>query len=52
MGQIKHRKSEIAHERGGMLGSLGQVLTGPRFHETDEVHLYAKRFIQELIFAL
>ncbi|KAL1666430.1 Vps5 C terminal like-domain-containing protein [Schizophyllum commune] len=33
---IKHRKSEIAHERGGMLGSLGQVLTGPRFHETDE----------------
>ncbi|KAL1740865.1 Vps5 C terminal like-domain-containing protein, partial [Schizophyllum fasciatum] len=33
---IKHRKSEIAHERGGMLGSIGQALTGPRFHETDE----------------
>lgn len=33
---IKHRKSEIAHERGGLMGSIGQALTGPRFHETDE----------------
>ena len=51
MWQIKHRKSEIAHERGGMLGSLGQVLTGPRFHETDEVRAYAMQSIQELTFA-
>jgi sorting nexin-1/2 len=33
---IKHRKAEIAHERGGILGSIGQTITGPRFHETDE----------------
>ncbi|KAI0923926.1 hypothetical protein AcW1_006742 [Taiwanofungus camphoratus] len=33
---IKHRKAEIAHEKGGLLESLGQSITGPRFYETDE----------------
>ncbi|KAG6330139.1 hypothetical protein ID866_8949 [Astraeus odoratus] len=33
---IKHRKAESAHERGGIMASIGQTLTGPRFHETDE----------------
>lgn len=33
---IKHRKAEIAHERGGLMASIGQTITGPRFHETDE----------------
>lgn len=34
---IKHRKAEMAHERGGLMASLGQSIVGPRFHETDEV---------------
>lgn len=34
---IKHRKAEIAHERGGLMASIGQSIVGPRFHETDEV---------------
>ncbi|KAF9038440.1 Vps5 C terminal like-domain-containing protein [Panaeolus papilionaceus] len=33
---IKHRKAEIAHERGGFMASIGQTITGPRFYETDE----------------
>ncbi|KAG8220989.1 Vps5 C terminal like-domain-containing protein [Butyriboletus roseoflavus] len=33
---IKHRKAEMAHEKGGLMASIGQTLTGPRFHETDE----------------
>ncbi|KAF8159458.1 Vps5 C terminal like-domain-containing protein, partial [Crassisporium funariophilum] len=33
---IKHRKAEIAHERGGLMASIGQTITGPRFYETDE----------------
>ncbi|KAF8892263.1 Vps5 C terminal like-domain-containing protein [Infundibulicybe gibba] len=33
---IKHRKAEIAHERGGLMASIGQSIAGPRFHETDE----------------
>lgn len=36
---IKHRKAEIAHERGGLMASIGQSIVGPRFHETDEVLL-------------
>jgi sorting nexin-1/2 len=35
--QIKHRKAEIAHERGGLMASIGQTIVGPRFYETDEV---------------
>ncbi|KAH7890823.1 Vps5 C terminal like-domain-containing protein [Phlebopus sp. FC_14] len=33
---IKHRKAELSHERGGLMASIGQSLTGPRFYETDE----------------
>lgn len=33
---IKHRKAELSYERGGLMASIGQTLTGPRFHETDE----------------
>ena len=36
---IKHRKAEIAHERGGLMASIGQSIVGPRFYETDEVVL-------------
>lgn len=36
---IKHRKAEIAHERGGLMATIGQSIVGPRFHETDEVFL-------------
>ena len=35
--QIKHRKAEIAQERGGLIASIGQTIVGPRFVETDEV---------------
>ena len=35
--QIKHRKAEMAQEKGGLMASLGQSITGPRFYETDEV---------------
>ncbi|KAI9458113.1 Vps5-domain-containing protein [Russula earlei] len=33
---IKHRKAELASERGGLMASIGQSITGPRFVETDE----------------
>lgn len=33
---IKHRKAEIAHERGGLMATIGQSIAGPRFYETDE----------------
>ncbi|KAF4592968.1 Vacuolar protein sorting-associated protein 5 [Pleurotus pulmonarius] len=33
---IKHRKAELAHERGGIMASIGQAVAGPRFYETDE----------------
>ncbi|KAJ8514579.1 hypothetical protein ONZ45_g7888 [Pleurotus djamor] len=33
---IKHRKAELAHERGGLMASIGQAVAGPRFYETDE----------------
>ena len=36
-GQIKHRKAEIAHEKGGLMATIGQTIAGPRFYETDEV---------------
>lgn len=34
---MKHRKAESAHEKGGLIASIGQTLAGPRFYETDEV---------------
>ncbi|KAI9451700.1 Vps5-domain-containing protein [Lactarius psammicola] len=33
---IKHRKAELANERGGLMASIGQSITGPRFVEMDE----------------
>jgi len=33
---IKHRKAELANERGGLMASIGQSITGPRFVEVDE----------------
>jgi sorting nexin-1/2 len=33
---IKHRKAEMANGRGGLMASIGQSITGPRFVETDE----------------
>lgn len=35
--QIRHRKSEISQERGGLIGTINNTLTGSRFFETDEV---------------
>lgn len=32
----KHRRGEIAHDRGGVLASIGHAVSGPKFHETDE----------------
>ncbi|KAG6821426.1 hypothetical protein H0H93_010150 [Arthromyces matolae] len=45
---IKHRKAEIAHERGGVLASLGQSITGPRFYETDEWFEKQKFYLDSL----
>ena len=33
----KHRKAELAKERGGLTASIGQFITGPRFVQMDEV---------------
>ncbi|TFK29709.1 protein transporter [Coprinopsis marcescibilis] len=33
---IKHRKPEGVNESKGLIASIGQTFTGPRFHETDE----------------
>ncbi|GLB41935.1 putative vps5 C terminal like [Lyophyllum shimeji] len=45
---IKHRKAEIAHERGGMLASIGQTIAGPRFYETDEWFDKQKAYLDSL----
>lgn len=37
---MKHRKAESAHEKGGLIASIGQTLAGPRFYETDEVSFH------------
>ncbi|KAI0666816.1 Vps5 C terminal like-domain-containing protein [Trametes maxima] len=33
---IKHRKAEMAQEKGGLITAIGQTIAGPRFYETDE----------------
>lgn len=45
---VKHRKAEMAHERGGLMASIGHSIVGPRFYETDEVfyRLSAYRFCE------
>ncbi|KIM90434.1 hypothetical protein PILCRDRAFT_59950 [Piloderma croceum F 1598] len=45
---IKQRKAEIAHERGGLMASIGQTITGPRFYETDEWFDRQKSYIDSL----
>ncbi|RDB20924.1 Vacuolar protein sorting-associated protein vps5 [Hypsizygus marmoreus] len=45
---IKHRKAEIANERGGIIASIGQTITGPRFHETDEWFDRQKAYLDSL----
>ena len=44
--KIKHRKAELAHERGGLLASFGQTIAGPRFYETDDVCILYLGFIR------
>src|SRR5271170_2249338 len=39
--QVKHRKSE--NERAGLMASIGNSITGPKFYETDEV-MYIENF--------
>ncbi|KAH6915925.1 protein transporter [Coprinopsis sp. MPI-PUGE-AT-0042] len=34
--EMKHRKVETPHENKSFIASIGQSLTGPRFHETDD----------------
>ncbi|KAF8586437.1 Vps5-domain-containing protein [Ramaria rubella] len=45
---IKHRKAEIAHERGGLMASIGSTLVGPRFYETDEWFDNKKAYLDSL----
>ncbi|EDR13983.1 uncharacterized protein LACBIDRAFT_151832, partial [Laccaria bicolor S238N-H82] len=45
---IKHRKAEIAHERGGLIASIGQTISGPRFYETDEWFDRQKAYLDSL----
>ncbi|GBE86443.1 Vacuolar protein sorting-associated protein [Sparassis crispa] len=45
---IKHRKAEMAHEKGGLMASIGQSIAGPRFHETDEWFDRQKAYLDSL----
>ncbi|KAJ7180714.1 Vps5 C terminal like-domain-containing protein [Mycena filopes] len=45
---IKHRKAEIAQERGGLMATIGQSLAGPRFYETDEWFDRQKTYLDSL----
>ncbi|KAL0953850.1 hypothetical protein HGRIS_005026 [Hohenbuehelia grisea] len=45
---IKHRKAEIAHERGGLMASIGHSIAGPRFYETDEWFDRQKSYLDTL----
>ncbi|KAI0073528.1 Vps5-domain-containing protein [Panus rudis PR-1116 ss-1] len=45
---VKHRKAEIAQEKGGVLASIGQSLAGPRFYETDEWFDKQKAYLDSL----
>ncbi|KAJ3527597.1 hypothetical protein NM688_g8108 [Phlebia brevispora] len=46
--EIKHRKAEIAHEKGGLMTSIGQSIVGPRFYETDEWFDKQKGYLDSL----
>ncbi|OSD02924.1 Vps5-domain-containing protein [Trametes coccinea BRFM310] len=45
---IKHRKAEIAQEKGGLITAIGQTIAGPRFHETDEWFDRQKAYLDSL----
>ncbi|KAH9847575.1 Vps5 C terminal like-domain-containing protein [Lenzites betulinus] len=45
---IKHRKAEMAQEKGGLMTAIGQTITGPRFHETDEWFDRQKSYLDSL----
>ncbi|KAI0705214.1 Vps5 C terminal like-domain-containing protein [Cytidiella melzeri] len=45
---IKHRKAEIAHEKGGLMATIGQTISGPRFYETDEWFDKQKSYLDSL----
>jgi len=45
---IKHRKAEIAHEKGGLMAAIGQTIAGPRFYETDEWFDKQKGYLDSL----
>lgn len=46
--QIKHKRLGNAHERSGLIASIGQTLTGQRFHETDEWFGRQKNYLDNL----
>ncbi|KAI0343027.1 Vps5-domain-containing protein [Trametopsis cervina] len=45
---IKHRKAEIAHEKGGLMATIGQTIAGPRFYESDEWFDKQKAYLDSL----
>ncbi|KAI0731336.1 Vps5 C terminal like-domain-containing protein [Earliella scabrosa] len=45
---IKHRKAEIAQEKGGLMAAIGQTIAGPRFYETDEWFDRQKSYLDSL----
>ncbi|TFK79220.1 Vps5-domain-containing protein, partial [Polyporus arcularius HHB13444] len=45
---IKHRKAEMAQEKGGLMAALGQTIAGPRFYETDEWFDRQKGYLDSL----
>ncbi|KAI0657964.1 Vps5-domain-containing protein [Cubamyces menziesii] len=45
---IKHRKAEIAQEKGGLITAIGQSIAGPRFYETDEWFDRQKGYLDSL----
>ncbi|EJD07710.1 uncharacterized protein FOMMEDRAFT_101108 [Fomitiporia mediterranea MF3/22] len=46
--EIKHRKTEIAQERGGIMSSIGQTISGSRFVETDDWFERKKAYLDGL----
>ncbi|KLO12698.1 Vps5-domain-containing protein [Schizopora paradoxa] len=45
---IKHRKLEIAQDRGGIMSSIGQSITGAKFYEVDDWFDKKKTYLDSL----
>ncbi|CCM01808.1 uncharacterized protein FIBRA_03876 [Fibroporia radiculosa] len=45
---IKQRKAELAHEKGGLMATIGHSLAGPRYYETDEWFDRQKAYLDSL----